>query len=170
MQKSKLIRRLQWYYPTEKFNAWLFLGITIYVTIAHNLSNSFFLIYGLLLMTFILFQGQHYWKLKLYRLTNKNFNQTKNIQFFKRCKKINFILILLIPVVFALQWVVSKDTSRENNLILWGLLANTVGVFEHINYYYRQLMIDNVSDIRYLIQNKKLKVASLKKDLNENKL
>lgn len=156
MTKAKLIKRLQWYYPTERFNAWLFLGVTVYVAIKYPLSYSFLLIYGLLLMTFILFQGQYYWKLKLWRLTNKHFDQTQNINLFRKCKKVNIILILLIPFFFILQWVIVKDKKIEDNLFLWGVLANIVGILEHINYYHRQLMIDNLSDIRYLIRNKRL--------------
>jgi len=58
----------------------------------------------------------------------------------------------------------------ENNLFLWRILANVIGVLEHINYYHKQLMVDNLSDVKYLLRNKKLKVASLKKDLDESKI
>lgn len=170
MPKDKLIKRLEWYYPTEKYNAWLFAGITLYVFIAFEFSNSFFLIYGLLLMTFILFQGQHYWKLKLYLLKNKEISQAKNLKLFRMCKKINTVMIAIIPVLLLLQWIMIKDNSDNKNLILWGLLANLIGLLEHINYYYRQLMIDNLPDLMYVIRNKTLKVASLKKDIEEGRL
>jgi hypothetical protein len=31
-------------------------------------------------------------------------------------------------------------------------------------------MVDNLSNVKYLLRNKKLKVASLKKDIDESKL
>ncbi|MDX1902671.1 MAG: hypothetical protein SFU27_00820 [Thermonemataceae bacterium] len=170
MSKAKLIKRLQWYYPTERFNAYLFTSVIVYVAYNYPLSHSIFLIYGLVLMTFILFQGQHYWKLKLYRLTNKSFNEERNLKLFRITKKLNVLLIILIPIVFALQWTINKEKNAENELLLWGILANLVGMLEHINYYHRQLMIDNLADLKYLIRHKKLKIASLKKDIDEDRI
>lgn len=170
MSKAKLIKRLQWYYPSERFNAYLFTLIIVYVVYSYPLSRSIFLIYGLILMTFILFQGQHYWKLKLYRLTNKTFNEEQNIKLFRTTKKINIFLIIFIPIVFAVQWKINTQKTAQDELLLWGILANLVGVLEHTNYYHRQLMIDNLADLKYLIRNKKLKIASLKKDLDENRI
>ncbi|GIV30353.1 MAG: hypothetical protein KatS3mg028_1419 [Bacteroidia bacterium] len=121
-------------------------------------------------MTFILFQGQHYWKLKLYRLTNKSFNEERNLKLFRITKKLNVLLIILIPIVFALQWTINKEKNAENEPLLWGILANLVGMLEHINYYHRQLMIDNLADLKYLIRHKKLKIASLKKDIDEDRI
>ena len=158
------------YNPTELFNAWLFTGITLFVIYTYKFADAFFLVYGLIIMTFILFQGQHYWKLKLFRLTNKKFDEAKNLKLFRRAKQINVVLIAIIPFVFGLQWLTSNRPIAENNLFLWGILANVIGVLEHINYYHRQLMIDNLSDIKYLLRNKRLKVASLKKDLDESKI
>ena len=61
-------------------------------------------------------------------------------------------------------------TGKEFYLIYLALFANIFGILEHINYYNRQLMIDNKSDLNYLLRNRKLKIASLAKDLKENKL
>jgi hypothetical protein len=84
-------------------------------------------------MTFILFQGQHYWKLKLFQLTNKKFDEVKNLKLFRRAKQINMALIAIIPFVFGLQWLTSNRPIAESNLFLWGILANVIGVLEHIN-------------------------------------
>jgi len=170
MRRDKIIKRLEWYYPTELFNAWLFTGITLFVIYTHKITDTFFLVYGLTIMTFILFQGQHYWKLKLYRLTNKKFDEAKNLKLFRIAKQINVVLIAIIPFVFTLQLMVTNKHIKENDLFLWGILANVIGILEYINYYQRQIMIDNLSDIKYLIRNKRLKVASLKKDLDESKI
>lgn len=166
--KERLIKRLEWYYPTEKFNAFLILGIMVYVSITYPIKEIVLLLYGLLLMTIILFQGQHYWKLKLLCLKKKAFDQHKNLQFFRKSKKINIIMIGLIPLFVIIQLLL-KDWSLSNSKLFWfGLAANFVGLLEHINYYHRQLMIDNVFDLKYLVRNKQLKVASLRKDLDEN--
>lgn len=82
----------------------------------------------------------------------------------------NLILISLIPLVFVVQIYWNDWRIIPKNLIMWGFLANVFGILEHINYYNRQLMIDNSSDLEYLKRNRRLKIASLAKDLEENEL
>lgn len=169
MLREKLIKRLSWYYPTELFNAFLFTGIFVYVLVAYPFANALLLLYGLFLMIVILFQGQHYWKLKLYRIQGKPINQSKNIRLFKRAKVANAIIIFGILPVALLQGYITNWCFAEKGITLWAIGANAFGILEHINYYYRQLMIDNTADVEYLKVNKKLKTASLAKDLRDNK-
>ncbi len=171
MGKQKLIKRLKSYYPMERFHAFVtFPLIFIYLILENSILDIIFLLYGILLCIIVLIQGQHYWKLKLYRLLDKSFNQERELNIFRNTKRLNLILIALIPLVFVFQVLQSNWQIMPKNLILWGLMANIFGVLEHINYYNRQLMIDNLSDVKYLQRNKKLKIASLAKDLKENQL
>ena len=171
MSKQKLIKRLESYYPIERFHAFVtFPVLFIYLTLKNSFADIFFLLYGILICIIILIQGQHYWKLKLYRLINKPFNQEKNLNIFKNSKKLNLILIGFIPIIFGIQLYQNDWQIIPQNLIFWGILANFFAVLEHINYYNRQLMIDNSSDLEYLKRNKRLKVSSLAKDLKENEL
>lgn len=166
MSKSKLIKRLSWYYPLEKLHAFVtFPVLLIYVFFMYSLKESVFLVYGLLICICILYQGQHYWKLKLKKLKRENFDNDKNIQFFQFFKKINLILIGLIPFFFIIQMESYDWNFANNKLLYWGLAANIFGVLEYINYYHTQLMIDNPADVYYVLRNKKLKQASLAKDL-----
>ncbi|MEK6155680.1 hypothetical protein WIW50_20640 [Flavobacteriaceae bacterium 3-367] len=171
MSKQKLIKRLKSYYPMERFHAFVtFPAILVYLILNNSFVDIFFLLYGILVCIIILIQGQHYWKLKLYRLMNKPFSQEKNLTIFRNSKKINLILIGLIPIIFAIQLYQNDWGTIPENLILWGMLANFFAILEHINYYNRQLMIDNSADLAYLKRNKKLKIASLAKDLKESEL
>jgi hypothetical protein len=170
MSKKYIINRLKWYYPLERFNAFFFTGVLFYVLYKYVFLDTIFLNYGLLIVISILFQGQHYWKLKLWRLTQKEFSQKNNIQLFNKFRKINVVLIYSIPIVFLLQLLLNNWTIKPENFLGWAISANILGILEHINYYNRQLMIDNIYDLKYLIRNKKLKIASLKKDLDENEI
>lgn len=171
MTKARLIKRLQWYYPTERFHAYCtFPLLLLYSIYANPIQDIVFLIYGLIVCIFILFQGQLYWKLKLQRLQGKSINQDKYLSFFKKSKKTNVILITLIPVVFVLQLKLQKWDVMTNKMLFWGILANVFAVLEHINYYFVQLMIDNTFDMQYVIRNKRLKRASLAKDLIDNSI
>ncbi|MFA7447104.1 MAG: hypothetical protein WCY77_01570 [Weeksellaceae bacterium] len=170
MSKSKLIKRLSWYYPMEKLHAFVtFPALLIYVLYSYSLKESIFLVYGLLICICILYQGQHYWKLKLKKLKGESFDNDKNIRFFQFFKKINLILMGLIPFVFIVQMEYYDWNFANNKLLYWGLAANIFGILEHINYYHTQLMVDNLADVNYILRNKKLKQASLAKDLLNGK-
>lgn len=171
MSKQKLIKRLKTYYPMERLHAFVtFPGMLIYLILKNSFVDIFFLLYGISLCIIILIQGQHYWKLKLSRLINKPFNQEKNLNIFKNSKKLNLILIGLIPIIFVFQIYQNDWQIVSKNLMFWGVLANLFAVLEHVNYYGRQLMIDNSSDLEYLKRNKRLKKASLAKDLKDSQL
>ena len=79
-------------------------------------------------------------------------------------------MIGLIPIVFVMQLYFSNWEVNTENLMFWAIIANVFGILEHINYYNRQLMIDNTTDLNYVIKNRKLKIASLAKDLSENEI
>jgi hypothetical protein len=77
-------------------------------------------------------------------------------------------MIGLVPIIFIIQLYLINWTVKTEKLMFWAIIANVFGILEHINYYNRQLMIDNASDLNYVIRNRKLKIASLAKDLKEN--
>ncbi|HMQ00708.1 MAG TPA: hypothetical protein PKC24_13080 [Cyclobacteriaceae bacterium] len=171
MSRIDLIKRLNWYYPLERIHAFMtFPIITIYLFITYPLFDIIFLLYGLILCNVILIQGQHYWKLKLYSLTDKPFDQAKHLTFFRKSKKLNLIMIILIPSILAVQLHLNNWMLKIDSLFFWGVFANIFAVLEHINYYMRQLMIDKISDLNFVIRNGKLKKASLAKDLIDNKI
>ena len=171
MGKERLIKRFKNQYLMEMSHAFItFPLMMVYLIFNNSFQNILFLVYGLFIAIFVLIQGQYYWKLKLYRLKEKPFDQEKNLKLFKKAKTINIYLILFIPIVFGIQMYLNGWEIIPENLMLWGIIANIFGILEHINYYNRQLMHDNLADIEYLKRNKKLKIASLAKDLKENKI
>ncbi|MCB2377118.1 hypothetical protein LGH70_05965 [Hymenobacter sp. BT635] len=171
MSKQALIKRLSTYYPLERAHAFFtFPLLAAYLFFRNPLPAILFLEYGVAVCIFILLQGQHYWKLKLYRLTNRPFDAPANLLLFRRARRINVVLILLMPVVFYAQLQLAGHFRAMPDLFGWAFLANGFAILEHINYYHIQLSIDNKADVRYVLHHKKLKTASLKKDLLENEL
>ncbi|QAA83128.1 hypothetical protein EI546_16055 [Aequorivita sp. H23M31] len=152
-----------------KFHAFITFPLmtTYFLSLNPFIKSIFF--NGMLLCIFILYQGQRYWHLKLKRLENKPFSQSENLQFFKKRKRINWLLISGIPVVLIFQFLTVDWLSMDSEIILWSVLANLFAVLDHINCYHRQLMVDNSEDLKYLIRNKRFKKASLAKDLQENR-
>ncbi|QQX76822.1 MULTISPECIES: hypothetical protein [Aequorivita] len=170
MGKEKLIKRLRWYYPLEKLHTFFtFPLLAIYFLTQHPFVKSIWFLYGMMVCIFILYQGQKYWQLKLWRLVGKPFSQVKNLKFFKKAKRINFLLIMGMPVILVVQLLIVNWSVADFEILLWSFAANLFAILEHINYYHTQLMIDNTSDIAFIFRNKKLKTASLAKDLKENR-
>lgn len=165
--KQRLIQRLKWYYPLERLHA--FVTFPFFIVLAwylYPLKETIFITYGLVVCTYILFQGQKYWKIKLSRLRNQSIDQEKNLRFFEQSKKINVFLLGLIPIFFVIQlWLMNWEITM-NRLFLFSVFVNIFAVLEHINYYHIQLMIDNKYDFLYVLRNKKLKRASLANDLD----
>lgn len=171
MGKEKLIKRLSWYYPLEKIHAFItFPLLTLYFVLKNPIIQSIWFIYGMVLCIIILYQGQKYWQLKLWRLQNKPFSQKKNLNFFNNAQRINQLLILGIPVIFAIQYFIIDWSTVDFNVIFYSSVVNIFAILEYINYYHKQLMVDNTSDLQYIIRNKKLKTASLAKDLKKNRI
>ncbi len=168
--KQRLIKKLQWTFQVEGMNAVMFFGILIFINAAYDFKDLIFMSYGLLLMSFILLQGTYYWWKKLSVLEDKPIFQNRTLNRFQNFRQKNKIAIALIPVVILIQWYVSGQTLGSDNLIGWALFANAFAVLEHINYYHTQLMYDNRYDLRYLFRHKKLKEASLRKDLREQQI
>jgi hypothetical protein len=134
------------------------------------MGNMVLLSYGLIVCTVILYQGQYYWKLKLNRLRGEHVAQERSIRFFRKSKRLNWMLIFLMPPVFLIQLYMQGWAFRSNDMFVWGILANVFAVLEHINYFYIQLMVDNKHDVAYVIKNKRMKKSSLAKDLVENNI
>lgn len=171
--KQSLRKRFRNYYLLERLHTvCTFPCLIIYSILENNFVDIVLLLYGLFICNFILAQGQHYWKLKFYVLSNRDFDQQCNIRFFLIAKKINIALISAIPLIAFIQmylygWAIN---SHNINIVVLSILANIFAILEHINYYNVQLMIDKKSDFQYLLRNKRFKVASLKSDLRQNNI
>src|SRR5690606_40166497 len=90
----------------------------------------------------ILFQGQKYWQLKLWRLQGKSFSQVRNLKFFKKLKHINLLFLMGMPIILAVQLLIVDWTMADVDILLWSFAANLFAVLEYINYYHKQLMVD----------------------------
>lgn len=171
MSRDRLIKRLKWYYPTERFHAYVtFPVILLFLLFIHPIRDMVLMTYGFVVCIIILYQGQWYWKLKLDRLQGEQIDQEKNLDFFRKWKYRNGLLIFFMIPVFLFQAYLWTWDFFTKDIVLWAIVVNVFAVLEHINYYHIQLMIDNKYDMRFVVKNKRLKTASLAKDLKENKI
>ncbi len=170
MTRAYLIRRLSWYYPVERLNAWLITAAAAYVVWRYPLVGAVPLLYGLVLMAALLFQGQYYWHVKLRVLLGEAVGQPSILHRFRRWQRLDQWAIggLLVPLL-GQAWLTATG-APGGELWGWMLLASAFGVLEYVNYYHWQLMIDTVADWRYVWHYRRLKIASLRKDLGENRL
>lgn len=154
----------------EGFNTLFFFGLSFYIMYKSESKNLLFITYGLWFMSFILLQGTLYWYLKLKSIKGEKINQAFYLTLFNRFKSVNVILGIAIPIVFFVHWYTSGKQLDWDWLLFWGWFTNFFALIEHYNYYHKQLMYDNPFDWRYIKQNRRLKIASLRKDLDEQKI
>lgn len=165
--KERLIHRLQWYFQVEGINVLMFFGIMLFLNSQYAMVHIIALSYGILFMCYILVQGTYYWWIKWRMLKRESLLQHKILSQFQSFKTHNQIGLVLMPVIFLLQYLLSGQEISGKNLPRWALAANLFAVAEYINYYHWQLMHDNIYDLKYLFRNRSLKRASLAKDLRE---
>lgn len=166
--KSKLVSRLQWYGPMERFNAVVFLpGVAVYLVWSHPDVASWPAVWAAFLNVMLLWQGSHYWILKLKVLLREEVDESLELSRLRRWKFRNLLWFYPMLVWMPLCWMAHSPTSGQVNWAV-GLLISAL--LEQVNYFHVQLMVDNASDVRWLMRNGRLKEASLAKDLRQSRL
>lgn len=166
--KRRLIDRLSWYGPMERLNA-----IAVLPLLGIGLASWFPswsvlpVLYSVGLNVWLLWQGSAYWLIKLKILRGESVDQCVELKRFNRWKHQNLLWFYPMLILAPIAWYSTPPSVVE---VYWAFGLTLLAVAEHINYYHVQLMIDNASDVRYFALNKRLKEASLAKDLRQGRL
>lgn len=120
-----------------------------------------------LLLEFLLLQGTMYWYIKLKRFRNEKTFITSEKVVYKliKLRKINLLLIAIPLFAFIYDLLHLQSPLPIGGLFI-ALFIYLFAILEYINYFYTQLSYDNISDLRYLKQQRALKQASIKRDIN----
>jgi len=167
MRKS-LEKRFSFLFSGELIAAVMFIFVSMMVNQSHpelHLYSLFSFWASFLFLEFLLVQGSSYWFSKWRRLKKENLSVTpkKVVGLFWKLKRLNIVLIILIPFAFMADfmrwnWALPIDgLSLSCFIYLFALL-------EYINYFHTQLSYDNRSDLEYLRRTKRLKKSSLNRD------
>lgn len=166
--RKRLENRLKYLYSGELLSLIMFIPLSYLL----NLSYPGLRIYSLysfwvsfFFLEFLLLQGTIYWYTKLKRLRIEHTSKTpiRTIRRLKNLKKVNFGLIIVSLIMFAIDIVKWQPALPLGGLLL-AVFIYVFAISEFINYFYVQLSYDNRSDIRYLFKTKKLKRACINKD------
>ncbi len=166
MGKEKLVERLSWYYPLERFHTFVtvpfLIGFLIYY---YGFEKRVLINSGLILCSAILYQGQLYWGIKLRKITGKEIDNDYYLKKFEKWTRTNPILLSSIVLTLPVHLILNE--FKTDSFLFWGLFAHFFYVLEYVNYYQKQLMYDNINDFKYLLINRKLKKSSLLKDMQK---
>ena len=166
MGKEKLVERLSWYYPLERFHTFVtvpfLIGFLIYY---YGFEKTVLINSGLILCSAILYQGQLYWGIKLRKITGKEIDNDYYLKKFEKWTRTNPILLSSIVLTLPVHLILKE--FKTDSFLFWGLFAHFFYVLEYVNYYKKQLMYDNINDFKYLLINRKLKKSSLLKDMQK---
>lgn len=128
-----VINRLVYLFTGEFFAVVVFTFLYFYY---FSSKHSYSLIYALFILNFILLQGSFYWFIRWRRLKNNRAvlpNLYKSLIIFK---KVNFILICVMPLMLIMDLVLLRQRP------ITFLLTVSVYIFsiiEYINYFHIQL-------------------------------
>ena len=170
--KKTLEKRLNYLYSGELFS------MIIFVPVSYLLNYTFpnLQLYSLysfwvsfILLEFLLLQGTIYWYVKLKRLRNEN-NSLAPIKVVRQLhytKTVNIVMIMTTIVVFAFDFIKWYPSLPLGGITITFFIY-IFAILEFINYFYIQLSY-NVSDIKELLRNRKLKYSCMNKDFKRIK-
>jgi hypothetical protein len=162
--KARLKKRLRYLWTFELANALVFFPLYYYI-ISLNTHLGWFSLLSLIVVCAILAVGAAFWFLKSCALNGSDVLYQPATRRFFRASKIGFRFALLaLLVLFVVRAGVQEDAAGAELLLggaLWGL-----GLLEFINYYVVQLMYDNKADLHYLLVHRRLKQATMLRELD----
>ncbi len=158
--RERLRRRLFMLWILELLNGIVvFPGLTILFARMARFKWYSFAATGM--VSLILIIGGIYWLLKYRSLKGDGSLQRTWVAAVYRGTKL--ILPIMIAGFVPLFVIATLTGGNAADLIYGTLMAGFAGL-EYVNYYHWQLSYDNMADIRYLIENRKLKRGILKRE------
>lgn len=167
--RKRIEKRLSYLYSGELFATISFIFVACYASYVYptlRLYALFSFWTSFILLELLLLQGSMYWHAKLKRLRKENTSITP----IKIVRQLHCLKLL------NLTWIMISGVTFIIDLIRWQHLLPTAGfaialfiylfaILEYINYFHIQLSYDSISDIKNLLQSRRLKQSSMNKDL-----
>ncbi|HEU4326928.1 MAG TPA: hypothetical protein VFS21_27560 [Roseiflexaceae bacterium] len=168
MEPAALAKRYRSLWMGETVASLLFVGLFLRVALTSGSWSDWIVrTYSLGVVILILAQGVVWWRWKLRQLRAQQRTMPAEVlDWFERCKRLNWLLIGAFPVVVAFKWWLT-GTLWPSDDTLFGLLFLGGAVLEQINYYYYQLMYDSRYDLMELRTHRRLRRGSIGKALVE---
>lgn len=167
MNRKNLIHRLLYLRNWEFINIF-FLPVCLYISLNSTKAQHWQpYVFGMFVLCVLLAQGAFYWHLKL-RTIYKNGTDLPPYfyQFFSFFKWANIVLLSIYPVLMISSRIISPINFQVS---VWSNALFLFVILEYINYYHYQLSHDNLNDIRYLMDHKKIRRSPLYGDLQKYK-
>ncbi len=118
---------------------------------------------GLALVVWMLLQASFYWYLKLRAHRRRALMSDRTFtRWFKRLRIIDRLALVLAPA--GIWWVMGTTITSHNDLVV-GMGLWAVALLEYLNYFHWQLLYDSRTEIRRVLRRRRLKAASLARDL-----
>jgi hypothetical protein len=167
MNRQHVMRRLRYLRNWEFLNIFLLPAYLYSVLTLLKVKNWQPYALAMGLICFILAQGVFYWHLKLQAIDKNTISLPAFFYpIFSFFKWANLLLLLTYPVLLVYS---RMEPSLDFRVSIWSNLLFLFGVLEYVNYYYYQLSHDNLNDIRYLFQHRKLRKSPIYMDMQRSK-
>ena len=167
--EKMLIKRLRYLWTWELFDSFFLPAIAVFTARIVRRPLGVVSICAMALVAWLLWQGAAYWWLKLQAIRTHSDIAPRYLGWFSAFKKVNWILIGLLPL-FVLARLLGGAAFSSGPDVIVSLGFYVLAVLEQINYYHYQLIYDTAADWRYLKTHKKLKPSKLSQDLEKWKI
>src|SRR5690625_3493677 len=127
---KELKNRLIYLFTGELFSVVVFTFLYFYY---FSSNTHYSLAFTLIILNFILLQGSFYWFIKLQRLKSKKIVFPTFYKSLKIFKKLNLVLICIVPLLFITDIVTHKQISVP---LFFALFVYAFTIIEYVNYYY----------------------------------
>lgn len=167
MHRQNLIHRLLYLRNWEFINIF-FLPVCLYISL-NSLKVQHWqpYVFGMFVLCVILAQGTFYWHLKLQTIYKNGIGLPSYFyQLFSLFKWADIGLLAVYPLLMISSKVTPLISFRVS---VWSNMLFLFVILEYINYYHYQLSHDNLNDIRYLMEHRKIRRSPLYVDLKKDK-
>jgi hypothetical protein len=165
-QRDSLTKRLRYLWTWELFDSFFIPALALVTARVVQRSIDPFTIYSAGVVTWLLWQGAAYWRLKLRAVQTGSPIRGDQMRWFAVLKKVNWLLLAIGPILLGARLAAGYPFAVFDAMV--GPTLYTLAVLEQINYYYYyQLMYDCPSDWQYLAQHRKLKRSNLSRTLKK---
>ncbi|WP_213519657.1 general stress protein [Paenibacillus montaniterrae] len=166
--RKRIEKRLSYLHSGELFAAISFIFVACYASYVYpslRLYALFSFWTSFILLELLLLQGSMYWHSKIKRLREEHTIATpiKIVRQLHRLKSLNLALIILSGLAFMFDLIKWQSSTPTASLVI-AFFIYAFAVLEYINYFHIQLSYDSISDIKNLLQSRRLKQSSMNKD------
>lgn len=161
--REQLAKRLRYLWTFELANGLLIFPF-LYYTLSGVYTLGWFSLVALLGVCTILIVGASFWIVKARAFqARRPVRRPATRRFYRATKYVFSLMVVALLALFVVRAFIQEGASLAELVVGGALLV--MALLEYINYYWVQLSYDSGADLGYLLRHRRLKRATMVRDL-----